>query len=105
MADVPHFSLPFRFGPPAAVTEQDSIDEIADCCVAVMLCPAGFRVELQEFGIPDPTFSSPEVDVTVIRQAVERWEPRASLQITEHTDPLDELTARVDAFVQLRAEE
>jgi hypothetical protein len=105
MADVPHFSLPFRFGLTAAVTEQDSLDEISDCCMAILLCPTTFRVELPEFGIPDPTFSSPQVDVTILRNAVERWEPRASVQLTAGIDALDELVARIETFVQVRTEE
>jgi hypothetical protein len=105
MADVPHFALPFRFGQTASVTEQDSLEEIADCCLAILLCPAQFRVDLPEFGLPDPTFSTPEVDLEVIRTVLERWEPRASLQLDEHSDQYDELIARVATFIQLRTEE
>lgn len=80
MTEIPHFSLPFRFaGPQAAVVEQDSLEEIADCLVAVLTCPQGFRVELPDFGLPDPTFSTPQVSRELLREVVEEWEPRASL--------------------------
>jgi len=105
MTDVPHFSYPFRFASPqAAVSEQDSIDEIADCCLAILLCPLGYRVELPDFGLIDPTFSSPGPDVDLIRQAVELWEPRASLVVDENPDQWDELLAHVETLVSVRTE-
>ena len=106
MSDVPHFSLPFRFGAPnAATSEQDSLDEIADCVLAVLVCPTGFRVELPQFGLPDPTFSMPGPDLDEIREAIDTWEPRAAVLLDEYPDLLDELIARVEVDVQLRSEE
>jgi phage baseplate assembly protein W len=106
MTDLPHFDLPFRFGgPQAAVVEQDSVEEIAECCLAILLCPLGYRVELPEFGIEDPAFSSPAVDVGAIRRAVETWEPRAELLLSEYPDALDELIAHVQVQVTVRTEE
>jgi hypothetical protein len=105
MATLPHFSYPFRFKPPAAVSEQDSVDEIADCCAVILLCPFQFRVELPEFGLPDPTFQMPIVDVGVIRTVVERWEQRASLLLDAQPDQFDELLTRVQTLVQVRSEE
>jgi phage baseplate assembly protein W len=102
---VPHFSLPFRFSPPAATTEQDSLEEITDCCTAILLCPQTFRVELPEFGLPDPTFSTPNVDLNVVRATVERWEPRAALLLDQYPDALDNLVTHVEALIQLRTEE
>ena len=90
MTDIPHFALPFQFQPgaqntggsQAVVTEQDSVDEIAYCAYAALICPQGFRVELPEFGLPDPTFSWP-VDVDLIRETVTEWEPRAALAFSD----------------------
>jgi len=106
VTDVPHFSLPFRFGnPTAAVSEQDSLDEIADCVLAVLVCPAGFRVELPQFGLPDPTFAMPTPDLDEIREAIDTWEPRAAVALDTYPDLLDELIARVEVDVQLRTED
>lgn len=105
MPDVPHFALPFRFGPQAAVSEQDSIDEIADCALAIVLCPVGFRVELPTFGLPDSVFASPRVDVEAMRTAIDSWEPRAQTVLDERLDVLDELIAHVQVLVQLRTGE
>jgi hypothetical protein len=50
VTEIPHFSLPFRFGPTAAVVEQDSVEEIADCIVSVLLVqkPRSVTVVLEE---------------------------------------------------------
>jgi len=106
MADVPHFSFPFRFGSPnAIVSEQDSLDEIADCVTVILLCPQGFRVELPEFGIVDPTFQTPHVDLEQLRTSVDFWERRASVLLDEYPDLNDVALRRVETYVQLRTEE
>jgi hypothetical protein len=106
VTDLPHFSLPFRFvNPQAATTEQDSLDEIADCVFAVLICPVGFRVELPLFGLPDPTFSMPQPDLDQIAQAIETWEERASLVLDEQPAAFDELISHVQTLVQARSED
>jgi phage baseplate assembly protein W len=105
MTSIPHFALPFRFATPqAAVSEQDSLDEIADCVFAVLACPVGFRVELPPFGLPDQTFSMPGPDLVDVRAAIETWEPRAAALLDERQDALDELVAHVEVLVQVRSE-
>jgi phage baseplate assembly protein W len=104
MTDLPHFSLPFRFAPSqAAVNEQDSIDEIADCVLAILMCPLGFRVELPTFGLADPTFTGP-VDTTAIQRTIDQWEPRAHFALSARPDRLDELITRAQVTVQVRTE-
>lgn len=105
MTDVPHFSLPFRFAhPQAAVSEQDSLDEIADCVYVVLVCPTGFRVELPAFGLPDPAFSMPAPDLDEIRDVIETWEERAGVLLDQQPDVLDALIARIGVNVQVRTE-
>ena len=105
MTDVPHFSLPFRFATPgAAVTEQDSLDEIADAVYAVLVCPVGFRVESPLFGTPDQTFAMPAPDLDELRNAIETWEPRAAALLEERPDLVDELVAHIEVNVQVRSE-
>lgn len=103
MTDVPHFSLPFRFAPRAVVVEQDSLDEIADCVLAIVLYPLGYRVELPEFGIDDPTFSSPHVDVEALREAIDRWEQRAFADLSVQADVLDVFVEHVPILLRLRS--
>jgi phage baseplate assembly protein W len=103
--DVPHFAQPFRFSTPfAAVSEQDSLDEIADCVYAILVCPLGFRVESPLFGLPDQTFAMPAPDLDEIREAIESWEPRAAALLAEHPDLADELIARVEVLIRVRSE-
>lgn len=103
--EIPHLSLPLRFVPgqskrmSAAVTEQDSMDEIADCVLAILLCPQGFRVELPEFGIPDPAFT--DVDLEQLREQIEEWEPRADAELSD--GHIGELVAQVQVLLRLRS--
>jgi len=104
--DIPHFALPFRFENGAAVVlEQDTTDEIVACDLAILLCPLGFRVELPEFGIPDPTFTEGQVAGDVIDAALSEWEPRSEQVLSTWPDALDVLTAHVNIRVGLPSED
>jgi predicted component of type VI protein secretion system len=106
MTDIPHFALPFRFATPhAAVNEQDSAEEITDCVYVALVCPQSFRDELPDYGLPDPTFASPLIDVDTIRETVTRWEPRATLQLDADAITVDELTQNLTTYVQVRTGE
>lgn len=103
--DVPHLALPFRFTTPyAAICEQDSLDEIADCVLAILSCPVGFRVELPDFGITDQTFST-IVDTDELLEAIEAWEPRASATFDQYPGLFDQLIRHTTVALQLRTEE
>lgn len=88
---IPHLAYPFRMvqGRFAEMVEQDSLEDIADCCVVICRTPVGSRIEEPEIGIPDPTFqfdNTPE-----IIDQVSEWEPRATLElidnvVTEHLE-------------------
>jgi len=106
VTDVPHFDLPLRFDPGQsrmAEVEQESVEEILACVLAVMLCERGFRVDVPEFGIDDPTFD-PVVDTDLLRSQIELWEPRAQLALGQRRDELDQLIARVQMRLQVRTE-
>jgi phage baseplate assembly protein W len=87
--EVPHLSLPFRFEADnmgilhAAVNEQDSPDDIADCVQAILMCPLGFRLELPDFGVRDQTFGSPGANVDDLQAAIALYETRADTLIEE----------------------
>jgi phage baseplate assembly protein W len=82
---IPHFALPFRVDNGAVVTtEQDSVDEIADCVQAVVVTPVGTRVEMPGFGMSSPVLTqSDSVPSTAILAALRRWEPRAAASVTD----------------------
>lgn len=104
MTDVPHFALPFRVANGrAVVNEQDTTDDVVSCVVAIMLCPLGYRAELPEFGIDDPTFREGGPDQEAIANAIARWEPRADTLMSLTRDTLDELAYRVSVLVGTRS--
>jgi phage baseplate assembly protein W len=98
MADIPHFAIPFRIDGArgAIVNEQDSDEEITDCAETVLRYEIGQRPERPEFGIPDQTFAEPEPDVSLIQEALVRWEPRTNLIVGESVvDTIDELITKI----------
>lgn len=106
MTDVPHFAFPFQFATPqAAVVEQDTIEDVVACATVILSCPKGYRVELPEFGLPDPTFSVAPLDVDVIAETLDTWEPRASNLINDQPDKFDELVRHVQVTVRVRSED
>jgi phage baseplate assembly protein W len=97
VADAPHFSLPFRVTPggAVAVSEQDSVDEIADCVVAVLSYPLGSRPELPDFGVDEQAFVQGGPDLDEIRAAIDAYEPRASVELELTDDRLLDFVAEV----------
>lgn len=90
---IPKISLPFRFhhhgvdtGMVAHVVEQDSIEDIMSCVEAVARTIRGERVDEPEFGITDPTFSSPHAQFDRIIAEISQWEPRARLDYLEEME-------------------
>lgn len=79
---IPHLQYPFQFGADmhANVLEQDFLDEVANCCVVVLKCPVGFRIELPEFGADDQAFRV-AADPDAIVAALQQWEPRADAEV------------------------
>jgi phage baseplate assembly protein W len=98
---VPHFAFPFRVGPSGMATvEQDSLEEIAQCVEVVVRTRPGDRIENPELGVTDLTFSAdPVPDRAVITAAVEVWEPRASVLVSDAPNLLDELVRYVSVRV------
>jgi phage baseplate assembly protein W len=104
MADIPHFDLPFRFANGAAVAvEQDTTDDVVACVYAILVCPVGYRAELPEFGVEDPTFSEGAPDADAIADAIAQWEPRADTLIASSRDAVDELISYVSIHLATRS--
>ena len=105
MADIPHFTVPFKISsighgtPTAEVTEQDSPEEILDCVEVVLRYETGFRIEKPDFGTPDQTFAEGVPDTRRIFEAIDAWEPRAEPVITAEVDKFDALISRVKVAI------
>jgi hypothetical protein len=88
MDNVPHIALPIRLTGSAqstafAVNQQDTAEEVSACVAAVVSFERGSREEDTNFGIADPTFETRPIDVADIQSAVESYEPRAVVSVTE----------------------
>lgn len=79
--NTPHLAFPLDLSAgSAAVTEQDSLDEIVDCVEVILLTPRGTRDDQPDFGLADPTFRMNGVDLSEIEGTVSQWEPRADVE-------------------------
>lgn len=94
MAEIPHFTFPFQFG---SYNEQDSLEDVTACVAALFTCPVGFRVEEPQFGISDQAFRQNGANLTELRGAASRWEPRADTSIDQ---VIEDATATVTARVK-----
>ena len=93
---IPHFAHPFRFEDGrAVVVDQNSDDDVWTCVGTIVRYLKGDRLAVPDFGIPDPTFTEGRIDTEKIRVAVEKWEDRAGVVITEAPDRFDELVRHV----------
>jgi len=95
---IPHFSIPFRFDGSrgVVVNEQDSDEEMMDCAETILRYEIGQRREKPEFGIPDQTFAEPEPDISLIQEALVKWEPR--MELTVEGPILDKLDALITSI-------
>jgi hypothetical protein len=104
--EVPHFTLPFQFVPDGAGTvaalqvEQESSDEIAACCEAIIRTVQGQRTTLPAFGHPELEFvATPDTIRVLLHQALLAFEPRVDALVTGAIDPEDELVQIVRALI------
>jgi len=85
-----------QFGPGGFRTvAQDTPDDIANCCAAVLSYPLGSRPERPDFGVVEQSFHENGPDVLEIRQALQAWEPRAHTTVEVSDADLLALSARV----------
>lgn len=90
---IPKLRVPFRvIGGRADVVDQDSVDEVAQGVEYLLRTEPGTRLEVPEFGLPDPAFATGHLS-ELIRTAIDRWEPRARMALS--TEEIEQLTERV----------
>lgn len=89
-ADTPHFNFPFTIMPSGVtVVEQDSLDDVANCVVAIMATTVGSRDLAPDFGVPDLIFVNQPIGVHDL--LISQQEPRADLDVSERFDQSDPL--------------
>lgn len=101
-ANVPHFDYPFRFdfNNHAACVEQDSIEDIENCIVSILLTEIGARIEIPEYGMESMLFKQQPLSSGDIYNAITSQESRAHMVVSTDPDMVDYLTALVDINVQ-----
>ena len=78
--DPPKIKMPFKIvGTGIALIEQDTIEEIAQCVYTVLATEIGSRDEEPEFGITDQAHRKLGADFAEMEQAIDEWEPRATV--------------------------
>lgn len=104
MPNNPHFALPFRLGANGAVVnEQDTIDDIATCVVAIMSTHIGWRDEVPTFGIPDLSFRRIPIGASDIFDLIGSQEPRAIMVVEERPSSADTLLDTITVGVSLHS--
>lgn len=103
MDPIPHLSLPLRIkGSGYAAVQQDTLDELVCSVHAVCSFPIGSRIESPDFGIPEYELSDRPLPVQQLEAAIEAWESRASVEVSEAAyDPSDPLATRLQVRVTL----
>jgi len=90
MAATPHFHAPFTFDQGVAlVDDQGTLAEVTSCVENVVACREGDCPDIPNFGIPNDEFDQAPLSTQPIEAAINFWEPRAELTLTEVADPLD----------------
>ena len=102
MDDVPHLALPLRIvGPAYQSVQQDTLDEVTACVAAIVSFPLGYRDDRPDFGVRELELTDRPLELD-IEQAVEAYEPRASVRVAEQPyDASDPLASRVRVEVTL----
>jgi phage baseplate assembly protein W len=103
MDDVPHLALPLRVvGGAYQAVQQDTLDEVTTCVACIVGFPLGYRDDRPDFGVRDHALSDRPLDTLDIEQAVEAYEPRATVHVAERPyDARDPLAARLRVEVTL----
>lgn len=81
---MPKLGIPVRMrGTRLGDVEQDSEDDVAQCVYAVAATELGSREERRDYGVTSPLFRQGGADLAEIQAAVDRWEPRATLETSQ----------------------
>jgi phage baseplate assembly protein W len=101
--DRPHFAFPFERDPATGkvrVVEQDTSEHVMACENVIVRCPTGFRPDRPDFGWDFPTFRNAPIDVTVLENALQRFEPRSRARGHEYADIANQARRNITVEVQ-----
>jgi phage baseplate assembly protein W len=98
---VPQFARPLRLGAGGdfAYVEQDSDEDVLQSVAVLIDTPLGKRLEQPDYGVDPMVFEEAPIDISAITNAVNAWEPRASVDPSVVIDSADELLEYVQVAV------
>jgi hypothetical protein len=101
VADTPHFAFPMRRAPNGSIAtvEQETVDEIEACVLAIVYTRAGDLDDQPDFGLSDYTFTQQPISRDQVIEEVLRTEERATLLVEEYPDRFDALTDHLDILI------
>ncbi len=78
-----HLAVPLSLTPGGclATVAEDSVEEIAQSVAVILRTEPGDRLTEPELGLADPAFA--DLPPQALLSAIERWEPRASVELVE----------------------
>jgi hypothetical protein len=79
----------------AAVVEQNTFEEIANCVEAIVRTPVGFRQDNLSFGFPHVELMPQPVLAQLFTDVITSQEPRADIVMAERPDQYDALIDRI----------
>ena len=97
--DIPHFQVPFSFGPKGArVVDQDGPDDHAQRLEALFRTAEGQRLEEPDYGMPELILREGGPDLHQVAQKIVRWEPEVFVELDmSNPNKMDELYYQITA--------
>ena len=98
MAEIPHLRFPLELDGVGKlrVIEQDSLDDIEQCVLAILRCPLGLSDALPDMGLTYQPFYEGGADVSEIQEQLATYEPRTDALVEEDPDRLNDALAVVN---------
>lgn len=99
--ETPHLRFPLVLLPDGRLgqVEQDSSADIVQAVRVILRTPRGWRQELPDMGLPNPTFRKGGADLVEIERQILTYEDRADVLIEEDPDALADALAEIDVQV------
>jgi hypothetical protein len=86
-----------------AIVEQDTLEDVANCCEMGIRYRQTERYLVPTFGLTDPVFQEQPLDTATIIAEVLRHEPRAQMLMEQEPDLIDSLIVHVHTEISLRS--
>jgi len=86
-----------------AIVEQDTLEDVANCCEMGLRYRQNERYLVPTFGLTDPVFEEQPVDTRTMIAEVLHHEPRGQMLMDQEPDRIDSLIVRINTEISLRS--